>query len=387
VKYASLIWSALWRKPAGTLLTGLAATAAFTLFALMMGLNVTYRRAIEAARVDRLYVTMRFVNSTGLPVSMEGKIERIPGVTGVGGFASICGYRGAERGLTCVFCADEGMQRAWAERPITATQWRALFANVDGMLVSGKAARRLGVRQGDLYTLRLPPGFAADGLESVSFKVLGIVPDEESAARGFVLGNLKYFHNSGAAKFQGVVGGYRVAVKDGNEAGRIARAIDGLFANSGAPTLTFSDRTDAENSARSSVDMALLTRLIAVSGLLMILFLLGNAIARSVQERMPEFAVLHAVGFARRGIGALVFLEAAVPCVLGAALGTGIAAQLTAVPTRFLNGSLLSVPPPTVSVDVLVLALACSLAVAASSSAAPLIRLWSSNPAATFAGQ
>lgn len=56
MKYLSLVWAGLLRRPTEATLTWLAITAGFTLFALMIGLNVTYDRAIEGARADRLMV-------------------------------------------------------------------------------------------------------------------------------------------------------------------------------------------------------------------------------------------------------------------------------------------------------------------------------------------
>ena len=60
MKYLPLIAAALWRRPVETILTFLAVTAGFMLFASMMGLNVTYRRAVEGVPDDRLLVVPAF---------------------------------------------------------------------------------------------------------------------------------------------------------------------------------------------------------------------------------------------------------------------------------------------------------------------------------------
>ena len=67
---------------------------------------------------------------------------------------------------------------------------------------------------------------------------------------------------------------------------------------------------------------------IALSGLVMILFLTANGIAQSVRERLAEFAALKTMGYSDRLVMLLVFLEAALPCVAGAVLGLGLAAAL-----------------------------------------------------------
>jgi cell division protein FtsX len=73
-----LLWGAVWRNPAETLLTWLAATVAFALFSLMVRLHVHTRQLIEGERKDRLYVVMRYPAQpfTGLPVALAGQIAR-----------------------------------------------------------------------------------------------------------------------------------------------------------------------------------------------------------------------------------------------------------------------------------------------------------------------
>src|ERR1700744_2232702 len=134
-----------------------------------------------------------------------------------------------------------------------------------------------------------------------------------------MVGNLKYFQNNRPLESQGIIGGFRLGLTEPDHLREVARRIDQLFANSGTPTQSASARDDAANSARSIVDMALLTQLVAAAGGFMILFLTANVIARAVKERIAEFGVLQAIGFTNRHLLALVFAEAAIPCLLGAA--------------------------------------------------------------------
>jgi putative ABC transport system permease protein len=112
------------------------------------------------------------------------------------------------------------------------------------------------------------------------------------------------------------------------------------------------------------------------AGLFMIVFLIANAIMRSVRERIPEFAVLMTVGFRRTQLGWLVVAEAAVPCLLGALLGTGVAALVARIPAQILSRDLRQLvsnsdTPPAV----LGVALGLALILALASAAAPLQRL------------
>ncbi len=151
--------------------------------------------------------------------------------------------------------------------------------------------------------------------------------------------------------------------------------------------LSISARAEEENGERSIIDIAVLTRLIGASGLVMILFLAANVIARSVRERSPEFAVLQAVGFTANEINVIVFAEVAIPTLLGAAVGTALGAADAAVNARLIPANALSLPPATVTLGVLVLALGAAVVLALLCSVIPLLRLRRLDPAVVLRGQ
>ena len=107
----------------------------------------------------------------------------------------------------------------------------------------------------------------------------------------------------------------------------------------------------------------------------MILLLTANGIAQSVRERTREFAVLEALGYRHVTLMALVFVEAAIPCLAGAIVGTGLAAALTRLPTQYLPPDLASMPKPTLSLMVLAATLCCALLLALASAVIPMRRL------------
>ncbi|MBS0419847.1 MAG: FtsX-like permease family protein [Proteobacteria bacterium] len=381
MKYLPLIASALWRRPTETVFTFLAVTAGFILFASMMGLNVTYQRAIEGAPENRLFVVSRFSN--GLPVGLEESLRRIPGVASVGAWASVCGHYGAEQKFTCVFTADDGMQAAFPF-PIDAVNWKLLMSTVDGVLVSHKSALAMDLKVGDVLTLVVPVTFRGDGAPSWPFKVIGIVPDSPEWAHGYRVGNLKYFQNNRPLPLQGEIAGFRLGLTATARANEVARTVDRFFENSGTPTNSFSAREEAANSYRSVIDMALLTRLVAGAGLFMILYLTANVIARAVKERTPEMGVLQAIGFSNGRLMALVCAEAAIPCLLGAAFGTWIATLLSPVSHRWLPSGM-GLPEATVSAIVWGEALGAAAMLALLSSALPILMLWRRRPAELLA--
>ena len=377
MKYFPLVWTAVWRKPGETILIGLAVTAAFTLFGLMLGLHATYRHIIESSRNDRLEVDPRFPLTTGLrlPIAMSDQIARIEGVTAVGAYFLLKGYYRDPHTAARVFAVDSSKPRAFGEFPISAGEWSTLHSTPNGVLVSRKAAQRLNLRIGDVFPLITSPGSRADGATHWEFPVLAIVPDDPKRVYGFILGNLSYVESARPPKDQGMVMAFRVAIHDAARGDDTSLEIDRLFANSGTPTITIPDRTSEENAVRSGTTMATVTLPVAGAGLFMILLLTANGIAQSVRERVPEFAVVQTIGFRAGAIAALVFAEAVIPCLLGSALGAGLAALLTHLPMRYLPPDLREVPTPTVSTAVFVLALAAAILLAFVSSAAPILKL------------
>ena len=127
-------------------------------------------------------------------------------------------------------------------------------------------------------------------------------------------------------------------------------------------------------------------RSIALADMFMVLFLTANGIAQAVRERIAEFATLKTIGFSDTGVIALVFAEAALPCLLGAGLGVGLAAVISHVMPMFLPAGQ-GLPVPTMSVMVFVWAALSAAVVAFASSALPALRLRRMDIATALSGR
>jgi putative ABC transport system permease protein len=82
----------------------------------------------------------------------------------------------------------------------------------------------------------------------------------------------------------------------------------------------------------------------------------------------------------------LVFAEAAIPCLLGAALGVGLAALISHVLPSFLPPGQ-GLPVPTMTIMVFVWAAICAAIVAFASSALPAFRLRNMDIATALSGR
>jgi putative ABC transport system permease protein len=378
VKYLPLVWSALWRKPAETILIWLAVTAAFTLLGLMAGLQTTYRDLVARSRMDRLDVNARFPSADPhgefLPIGLRRQIAELDGVSAVGSYYMLWGYYQNPRNHARVIAVDKYMDAAWSELPLTPAQWHQLFATQTGIFVSRSPARRLGLKKGGAFPFVTSPGLRADGVSTWEFNVLGIVKDDPRIG-AFIIGNYSYVDNSRPLREQGLVSGFRVAVRDAAMADDVSVRIDRHFANSSTPTLTIPDKANMIYVVNSGYSIAKAIWPLAGAGLFMILLLIANGIAQSVRERITEFAVLETIGYPVTLLMGLVFAEALIPCLAGALIGSGLADMITDLPGHYLPRDLANIPTPTLTAAVVGWCIAAGLAIATAGTILPLARL------------
>jgi putative ABC transport system permease protein len=202
-----------------------------------------------------------------------------------------------------------------------------------------------------------------------------------------VLANFRYLESLRELDRQGLASGFRLAVRDPARAVEIGRQIDRYFANSGTPTRSRPEKITAQTNANFGLPIDSITWTVGAAGLFVVLLLVGNGIAESVDERIPEFAVLTTIGFSHVGIRALVFVEALVPCFSGAVLGSALASRLSTIPRSLIPPSFGDLPPAMLLPEQLSYALGFALVLSLIASAAPLLKLKRLNVAAAIAGQ
>jgi len=386
VKYLPLVWAAVRRKPMRLVLTLLSIVVAFALFGMMIGFRASLSHLVDTARADRIYVSSRF--GGGLPYAMVDQVARVPSVIHVANMGGVGGYYQNPRNNVGIQMIDGAMHQVWPELPLTAAQYGELAANRTGAFFSRNLAQRFKLKKGDTFPIKAPGIRRADGSQAWTFTVLGIVPDMETAPNGFAVGNLTYFNESRLPAERNTGGFFRVLVGDPARGDAIAKLIDQTFANSGTPTNSITEKTAYENGTGggNGIDFPFIMESIAAAGLFMILFLTGNSIAQSVRERIPEFAVLKTIGFSDSGVMALVFAEAAVPCLAGAAIGMALATWLAAIFPRLLPPNV-GFPAPYMSPLVYGIALFFAVLVALVSAVLPATRIARLDVATALSGR
>ena len=395
LKFLPLVWAALWRNRTESVLTLLALSVAFALFGTMITFNAAYQRAIDDTRMDRLMVACAF-DCGVIPLGYREQLARIPHVTAVGGEMWIGGHEQDQRHWITVMLVDEGMRSAWPELPMSAADWRALDASPSGIFLTRTAAARRNVRVGDTVTVNSGPGATADGAGIYYFTVLGFIPDPPSWWAGSVgplgnpetiVGNLRYQQNWGQPDERNMVHVMRLAVDRPEHARAVCREIEAWFTNATPALYCVPAREDAEETADANINMRQISLGIGAAGLFMILFLCANGVAESVRERLPEFGVLKALGYGDGRIAELVMLEAAVPTVLAALIGSVLARAGDALVAHLAVKGVINMPEVHASIAAFGWGLAAALLIAFLSAVAPLYRLRHIDVAAVMAGR
>lgn len=383
MRYVPLVWAAIMRKPTRAVLTLLSVMLAFTLFGLTIGMNATFTKLKEEARADRIFAGSRFGGP--LLVGMAKEIESIPGVAIVAHSNNLFGYITDPKNRVFVQMNDENVPKVNPEWPITPAQWQMIRDNRRGLLVSKFQADRWHLKVGDTFTIIAPVQKKADGTTNWQFQVVAITPDIGYMTQGYMFGNYDYMDKGRLLADQGKTGVFRVKLTDPSRTAEIAEQIDNKFASSPTPLQSITEKA-AFDVSNSGMDIASVDRQIALAGMFMVLFLTANGIAQAVRERFAEFATLKTIGFSDGAVIGLVFAEAAFPCVLGAALGIGLAALISHVMPGFIPPGQ-GVPVPTMTAMVFVWGALCAALVAFTSSALPALRLKQMDIATALSGR
>src|SRR5215469_1620766 len=323
MKYLPLVLAGLWRRPARTIFTFLSITVAFILFGILSAIDGGIARQLAAARADRLIVDTRY--GTQLPLAYLDRIARLPGVTVVAPRQILVGYYQDPKYPFGIIMTDRRFFGVRPELNATKEQIDTLLKTRAGALITVYSAKRYGWKVGDKVPV-ISNTVRRDGGHTWTFDILGIIDDMDRPGKArYFISNYDYMDQERTSN-KGTVDRILVRIKDPARATQTGRDIDRLFANSGAPTRTGSERSDRAGGSPEAIgDVGFFTRAVVSAVLFMLLFLTGNTMAQSVRERIPEFAVLKTLGYSDRGVLALVLAEAVILCLCAAGAGLVIA--------------------------------------------------------------
>jgi putative ABC transport system permease protein len=326
VKYLPLIWAALRRRKARTLLTAFSITTAFFLFGALKGINAGIDSMEKLLDIPELLVMSRVRMDAPLPLAHAARIRAIPGVTAVSPMNALVGNYQTPNNVLVVIGMDLPALFSMSKEMKVAPEQLAAAQRVrSGVIVGESMMKERGWKIGDRIPLRAfafngLSGMKKDGTSDWVFDIVGTytLPQPDWATR--ILANYDYI-NDALATGQNEAIGFQVGIADPAKSAQISQAIDDGFANSPDQTRTQNLKEFMDSVLRQVGDINFLVNGVVGAVLFTLLFLTANTMSQSVRERISELAVLKTVGFTDGAVHWLVLTEALLLAVAAAALG------------------------------------------------------------------
>jgi putative ABC transport system permease protein len=339
VKFSRLIFANLFRKKIRLILTIGSFAVALFLFSFLAVVKGAFGRGADIAGADRLVIINRISIIQPLPLSYRDKILRIPGVKAVTHNNWFGGVYQDEKNFFPQFAIDvENQRTVLPELKVPDDQWANFVKDRQGAIAGAKTAARFGWKIGDRIPIKTT---IFGGASTWEFNLDGIyhsttVGGDESQ----FWFQWDAFEEGVPKTFKDNVGWYVLKLDSPDDAVRVSKAIDDMFANSSFETKTETESAFAAGWVKQFGNIEFLILTIGAVVFFTLLLVTGNTMAISVRERIGELAVLKAIGFSDRSILFFVLAESLTIALVGGLLGLGLAALAIPVLAAALNGLL-----------------------------------------------
>ncbi len=320
--FARLIVRNTGRHKLRTMLTILGLTVATLSFIVIRTLISSYYASADVLPPDRL-VTRNAVSIVfDLPVAYKERIENVPGVLKVG-YGSWFGglYKNDPRNFFPNYAVGPDYYLdIYSEFVLPPSEKDEYLNDKSGAVAGIRLAERFGWKVGDPIRLtgQIFPG-------EWDLTLRGIYKgDQLGVNENSLLFHWEYLDDrmkQTIPEMSGGVGWYVVKIADPSQAPEISAAIDDLFKNSRAETLTETEKSFSL-SFLAQMD-SIITGLRIMSYLIIgiILLVLVNTMAMSARERISEYAVLKTLGFRPYHLAGLITGESLLIAMSGGLLG------------------------------------------------------------------
>jgi putative ABC transport system permease protein len=330
----------LFRKRTRTLLTLLSVIMAFLLFGLLQSINSIFNAGADFVGATRLITQARVSFTQPLPISMVPRLESVPGVARVA-YSQWFGGVWQENTPLFVFSVDpQRYHDVYPEWVMPEEQWQAFAKTRTGMVAGKQLADKYGWKIGGKIPIASNIYPQKNGSKSWAFDLVGIYDGKDEAAKkltnqAFI--NYDYFDEANLFG-RGRTNFFILKLADGNQAAAIAKTVDAMFENSPDETKTQTEKDFNLGFVKQVGDIGLIVRWILFAVFFTLLLVVGNTMAQSVRERIPELAVLKTLGFSDGNVLGFVLAEALTLCLCGGLVGLVLATLAGAAVAKATGG-------------------------------------------------
>ena len=343
------------------------AIAAFGLLRTIVDAWYAGANASSSARlVTRNSVSLVFP----MPLSYAPKIRQVEGVTGVAWANWFGGIYINERNFFAQFAISPSYLAMYPEFVLSDDERRAFVADRSGAIAGRKLAEKYGWKVGDQIPLRgtIFPG-------TWTFNLRGIYDGaEEGTDTSTFFFHYAFLNESIKQKLGGrgdQAGLYIEQLAHPDEAAAVSAAIDAMFRNSLAETLTETEKAFQLGFVAMSEAILLAIQAVSFVVIVIIMAVMANTMAMTARERYAEYATFKALGFSNGFVALLIFAESLGIALFGGLLGVALTFPAAETFAKTV-GSIL--PAFKVSTDTIVLQVAAALVIGVVAAAIPAWR-------------
>jgi putative ABC transport system permease protein len=316
-----LLFRNAFRHKLRTALTVCGMAVAILAFSLLRTVIAAWYAGVAASSANRLITRNAISLVFSLPLSYKDRIRGVEGVKTLSYGNWFGAYYVEQKNFFANFAVEPRTYLAlYPEYLIPPDQKEAFFRERKGCVIGRKLARRFNWRVNDTVTLigTIFPG-------NWEFVVRGIYDGRDDTIDDTQF----FFHwdylnetlKRTVARRADQVGFYIIGLSEPDRAAATAAAIDAVFKNSFAETLTETER--AFQMSFVSMSEAILTaiRLVSLVIIVIIMAVVANTMAMSVRERLGEYVVFKTLGFHGRYLAGMILGESVLITGLGGILG------------------------------------------------------------------
>ncbi len=310
-----------FRNKLRTGLTILGITIAILAFGLLRTVISAWYSGVEASSATRLVTRNSVSLIFPLPLSYRDRIRQISNVKTISYGTWFGGVYVEEKNFFPNFAVDpKTFFELYPEFILSPNEKEAFFNDRKGCVVGRKLAARFGWKMGDIITLK-----GAIFFGNWDFVIRGIYrgrdKDTDETQFMFHWDYLNEKLKKTPHPWADQVGYYMIGVTRPDAATEVAIAIDQMFKNSLAETLTETEKAFQQGFIAMSGAIVMAVQIVSFVVIVIIMAVGANTMAMTTRERIGEYAILKTLGFGGGHIAGLILGESLVITLFGCLLG------------------------------------------------------------------
>ena len=333
----------LFRKKTRTILTVLSVVMAFLLFGLLQSLDHVFSAGADFVGATRLMTQARVSFTQALPLSMKPKLEAVPGVARVTYSQWFGGVWQTNTPIFTFSVDPSSYHDVYPEWVMPEEQWKAFATTRTAMVVGKVTADKFGWKVGQKIPLSSNIYPQKDGSKAWAFDLVGIYDGKDDAWKKQatqVFINHDYFDEANLFG-KGRTNFFILKLAPDGNPEAISKTVDAMFENSPDETKTQTEKDFNLGFVKQLGDIGLMVRWILFAVFFTLLLVVGNTMAQSVRERVPELAVLKTLGYSDGSVLGFVLAESVALCLIGGLIGLGLATLLGGMVEKATGGQFL----------------------------------------------